>query len=82
MERFTSIWHEKTQQPVWMDAIKIGNKYYHANCYKEVYGTLEPALGGGSGSVSLGVGFKTGGIVSNRSTPESVLGKRKYQAAV
>jgi len=38
MEKFASVWHAKTSQPVWMDAVKIGEKYYHASCWAEVSG--------------------------------------------
>jgi pre-mRNA cleavage complex 2 protein Pcf11 len=68
MEPFKSIWHEKTQQPVWYDAMKVGDKYYHISCYEDLQRsmtTISPAKGG----------RKPG---SARSTPDPVLGKRKF----
>lgn len=69
MEPFTSVWHLKTQQPVWMDTVKVGNTYYHSSCYEEA--TAGP-----------GIAFKAGGTTSNRATPEPVLGKRKFASVV
>jgi pre-mRNA cleavage complex 2 protein Pcf11 len=45
MEQFKSVWHVKTQQPVWMDTIKVGDKYYHKSCYDEVRGKKGKASG-------------------------------------
>jgi pre-mRNA cleavage complex 2 protein Pcf11 len=69
MEPFKSVWHLKTQQPVWMDTVKVGNKYYHASCYKEA-------------TAGRGMAVRNGARSSNRATPEPVLGKRKYANAV
>jgi pre-mRNA cleavage complex 2 protein Pcf11 len=71
MEQFKSVWHAKTQQPVWMDTIKVGDKYYHASCYQEV---KEKST---RGKVSASI--RNGG--SARETPERVLGKRKFEGA-
>ena len=48
-------WLDDAQEFVWMDAIKIGNRIYHASCHAEArmgvtapaeqYGTPEPVLG-------------------------------------
>lgn len=35
-ENFTPSWHEGAQEWAWMDAIKVGNKVYHATCHEEV----------------------------------------------
>jgi pre-mRNA cleavage complex 2 protein Pcf11 len=66
MEQFRSVWHAKTQQPVWMDTVRVGDKYYHASCYQEVKGKGGKHLKNGD---------------SARNTPEPVLGKRKFDGA-
>lgn len=30
------MWNDEAQDFVWMDAIKIGNRVYHASCHAEV----------------------------------------------
>jgi pre-mRNA cleavage complex 2 protein Pcf11 len=61
-------WHKELEQPVWKDAIKVGDKYYHATCYAEVKkgNAAAAALAGPSGN-------------SARSTPDRVLGKRTFE---
>jgi hypothetical protein len=41
-------WLDEAQEFVWMDAIKIGGRIYHASCHSEVKrdgATPEPVLG-------------------------------------
>jgi pre-mRNA cleavage complex 2 protein Pcf11 len=83
MEQFKSVWHAKTQQPVWMDAIKVGDKYYHASCYSEVNrgtagaaASIQNSWQGGGGAISRN-GAGIGGD-SSRNTPDPILGKRKF----
>ena len=71
MEQFKSVWHVKTQQPVWMDTIKVGDKYYHASCYHEV--NEKANRDKPSANVRNGE--------SARATPDPVLGKRKFEGA-
>ena len=35
-ERFETSWNDEMQDFVWMDAIKIGTKVYHASCHAEI----------------------------------------------
>jgi pre-mRNA cleavage complex 2 protein Pcf11 len=35
-ERFVPSWNDDVQDWVWMDAIQIGSKVYHASCYSEL----------------------------------------------
>ncbi|KAK4990737.1 mRNA 3' end processing factor [Elasticomyces elasticus] len=35
-EKFENKWHELAQEWVWMDAIKVGGRVYHASCHEEV----------------------------------------------
>lgn len=35
-EKFDTVWNDEAQDFVWMDAIKIGNRVYHASCHAEV----------------------------------------------
>lgn len=34
-EKFETVWHDQAQEWVWMDAVKIGGKVYHASCHAE-----------------------------------------------
>lgn len=42
-------WLDDAQEFVWMDAVKVGPRIYHASCHSEVRregnGTPEPVLG-------------------------------------
>jgi pre-mRNA cleavage complex 2 protein Pcf11 len=64
-EKFDSEWDEDKEEWVWKNAIKIGGKIYHANCFAETGKTVGSNSGSRSGtpqpSESLG----------------SILGKRK-----
>ena len=35
-EKFQPSWNDNLQDFVWMDAVKIGNRVYHASCYSEL----------------------------------------------
>lgn len=37
-ERFEMKWLDEAQEWVWMDAVKIGDRVYHASCHREVAG--------------------------------------------
>ncbi|OJJ44181.1 hypothetical protein ASPZODRAFT_72366 [Penicilliopsis zonata CBS 506.65] len=65
-EKFESTWSEDVQDWIWQDAIKVGNRVYHASCYAEV---TKDGPAPARGSTPLG---RTG-------TPDSVLGKRKAE---
>ncbi|KAK3069345.1 hypothetical protein LTS18_000355, partial [Coniosporium uncinatum] len=66
-EKFETVWERETQQPVWMNAVKVGGRTYHATCYAEVKGGLGSMTGGGPMRTRASA------------TPEpSVLGKRKH----
>ena len=68
-----------------MDAIRVGDKYYHASCYSEVNrGNAGPAanvqnswMGGGGVATRNGYGGGVGD--SARNTPDAILGKRKFE---
>ena len=69
-EKFENVWHEEAQEWVWMDAIRVGARIYHASCHEEV------------AKASAGTtGFVLGQDRAGRSvTPDSsVLGKRKAE---
>ncbi|KAG2421609.1 hypothetical protein HFD88_005584 [Aspergillus terreus] len=67
-EKFESTWSEEVQDWIWQDAVKVGNRVYHASCYAEV--TKDGPAAGGQRGTPAG---RTG-------TPDSVLGKRKAEA--
>ena len=48
-ERFEMKWLDEAQEWVWMDAMKVGERVYHASCHKEVNGTSD----GGSNGMSM-----------------------------
>jgi pre-mRNA cleavage complex 2 protein Pcf11 len=68
-EKFESTWSEEVQDWIWQDAVKVGNRVYHASCYAEV--TKDGAASGRGGTPS----GRTG-------TPDSVLGKRKAEVGL
>ena len=35
-EKFVTSWNDEAQDFVWMDAVKIGARVYHASCHAEV----------------------------------------------
>ena len=70
-EPFQSEWSEELQDFIWKDAMKMGNKYYHASCYREVTKDRDRDKDVG-GSTPMGAGIRT-------ATPDSVLGKRKAE---
>jgi pre-mRNA cleavage complex 2 protein Pcf11 len=54
MENFRDTRHKETGQAVWMNVVRVGDKYYHLTCYNDVNkgdaaaarrGTPEPLLG-------------------------------------
>ena len=54
MENFRDTRHKETGQAVWMNVVRVGDKYYHLTCYNDVNkgdaaaarrGTPEPRLG-------------------------------------
>ena len=64
-EKFDTVWNDEAQDFVWMDAVRVGGRVYHASCHSEVWreeGARTP----------VGAGGRTG-------TPDSVLGKRKAE---
>lgn len=69
-EKFEQGWDEATQQPTWKDAVKVGNKYYHASCYAEVTR--------GAAATAPNVATERTANSSARSTPDPVLGKRRF----
>ncbi|TID20163.1 mRNA cleavage factor complex component Pcf11 [Venturia nashicola] len=64
-EKFDVEWHTETEQPVWKDALKVGNKYYHASCYADVK----------KNNAAAAALMERG----TSSTPDPVLGKRTFQ---
>ena len=62
-DKFEIKYSDEAQDFVWVDAIKVGNRIYHASCHHDLKrdGTSTPL---GSGRIG---------------TPDSVLGKRKAE---
>jgi pre-mRNA cleavage complex 2 protein Pcf11 len=69
-EKFESVWSEELQDFIWRDAMKVGNRVYHASCFQEATKDREngatPVVGGSNNR-------------ARTSTPDSVLGKRKAE---
>lgn len=70
-EKFEQGWDDETQQPIWKDAVKVSNKYYHASCYAEV------TRGAVATTAAASIMERTASS-SARSTPDHVLGKRRF----
>lgn len=66
-EKFETVWHDEAQEWVWMDAVKIGGRIYHASCHAEA------SRDGGSGNVNNGASSSS----RNRTPDSALLGKRK-----
>ncbi|KAI0407040.1 hypothetical protein F4802DRAFT_555434 [Xylaria palmicola] len=62
-DKFETRWLDDAQEFVWSDAIKVGDRIYHASCHREAFKD-----GGGGGTPMY-----------TRNTPEPVLGKRKAE---
>jgi pre-mRNA cleavage complex 2 protein Pcf11 len=65
-EKFEQFWSDELQEFMWKDAIQVGNRIYHASCYRQAMDDRAKA--------STPVGAVKG---PRASTPDSVLGKRK-----
>lgn len=67
-EPFKSEWSAEIQDFIWRDAVKVGERYYHASCFKEMT----------KGKDLTGRATPLGRQGHNRTaTPDSILGKRK-----
>lgn len=79
-EKFEAVWHDEAQEWVWMDAVRVGPRIYHASCRNEV----QKATGGMSSISASSAGARGGTRDRNRSaTPESsLLGKRKAEVSL
>jgi len=65
-EELKYVWHDETDEFVWMDAKQVGNRIYHASCHAEA--SKDRAAG-------------TAGAGSRGGTPESVGVKRKAEVS-
>lgn len=74
-EPFKSEWSAEIQDFIWRDAVKVGDRYYHASCYQEAVKSKE------SLNVVQAVRASTPSGIGHRrtATPDSVLGKRKAE---
>lgn len=61
-------WLDEAQEWVWTDALRVGDRAYHASCYAEV------TKDGGNTPMYGGRGA--------RATPDRVLGKRKAEVSL
>lgn len=67
-EKFETKWLDEAQEWVWTDALRVGDRAYHASCYAEV---TKGGSGGGGGMP-----------MHSRATPDPVLGKRKAEVGL
>ncbi|KAF8468373.1 hypothetical protein BDZ91DRAFT_108225 [Kalaharituber pfeilii] len=66
-EKFETTWHSDAEEWVWMDAMKVGQKVYHASCYSE----SGPGKGGESkSSATTALPIGTSGSTSRGGTPD------------
>lgn len=90
-EKFETSWNDEAQDFVWMDAIRVGARVYHASCHAEVkkdggntpiYQPAEAKKEGGNTPVYRHAPTEVKREVTpmrRLSTPDSVLGKRKAE---
>jgi len=86
-EPFKSEWSADIQDFIWRDAIKVGDRYYHASCYREMTKGRETAPAAAvRQSAIAGLGRSATPLASmnsinhkRTSTPDSILGKRKAE---
>ncbi len=67
-EPFVSFWSDELQEFIWTDAIQVGDRIYHASCYRHAMADRAKA----------GTPVGSGGT-KKVGTPDSVLGKRKAE---
>jgi len=68
-EKFEMKWLDEAQEWVWMDAVKVGERAFHASCY-------------GEATKGVAAGSNERGATPARATPEpTVLGKRKAEVS-
>jgi pre-mRNA cleavage complex 2 protein Pcf11 len=74
-EPFKSEWSAEIQDFIWRDAVKVGDRYYHASCYQEAVKSKETlnVVQAVRASTPSGLGHR------RTATPDSVLGKRKAE---
>ncbi|KAI9711216.1 MAG: hypothetical protein M1820_002203 [Bogoriella megaspora] len=73
-EEWKSIWKDEVQDWVWMDAVKVGGRIFHATCHEEV---SRGWVGGGGGGMGI---LGTQPPKRDTPTPDKVLGKRKGES--
>lgn len=91
-EKFETSWNDEAQDFVWMDAIRVGARVYHASCHAEVkkdgsntpsYQPAEVKKEGGNTPVYrhayLTEVKREITPIRRLTTPDSVLGKRKAE---
>jgi pre-mRNA cleavage complex 2 protein Pcf11 len=67
-EPFVSFWSDELQEFIWTDAIQIGDRIYHASCYRQAMADRAKA--------ATPIGTTSSARIS---TPDSILGKRKAE---
>lgn len=88
-DKFETVWHDEAQEWVWMDAVKVGSRVYHASCHREVSSATAAATAAAAAAAVSAPGL-LGGVTAaaaargRSSTPDvagtgSVLGKRKVE---
>ena len=65
-DKFDNKWLDTAQEWVWLDAVLVGGRAYHASCHDEA--TKDRDEGGAGGTM--------------RRTPEPLLGKRKAETGL
>ncbi|KAK4240285.1 protein PCF11 [Achaetomium macrosporum] len=80
-ERFEMKWLDEAQEWVWTDAVKVGERVYHASCHAEAAGAMSTAYQyqGSSGSASGQQQQQGARRVAIPDGTAGVLGKRKAE---
>lgn len=69
-EPFSHEWSPELQDFIWKDAVRVGDRYYHASCYQDLVKQKEGNTGRSTPLSSYH---------RRTATPDSVLGKRKAE---
>lgn len=65
-EKFTTVYHGEAEEFVWMDAVKVGDRVYHATCHAEVSKNNDKANAAAAKKRKAEVCYLTSSDISHR----------------
>lgn len=79
-ERFEMKWLDEAQEWVWMDAVKIGERVFHASCHREATKDRDREdTQAATAAAAAAAAAAAQAQLYQRGAPEGVLGKRKAE---